>query len=96
MKINRNCIQKCLSTAHNKTVCASPPFGGSGFSRLGHFALLIPTAPSPTFGRAVFASQSPYMPAQTSHTAKRYAPFELVKDFQKLSYLSGIKLILSR
>ena len=45
------------------------PLGGSGFSRLGHFALLIPTAPSPTFGRAVFALQSPFVPAQTSHTA---------------------------
>jgi len=29
----------------------------------------IPTPPSPKFGRAVFASQSPYMPAQTSVTA---------------------------
>jgi len=33
-------------------------------------AYAIPTPPSPKFGRAVFASQSPYMPAQTSVTAK--------------------------
>ena len=32
-------------------------------------AYAIPTPPSPKFGRAVFASQSPYMPAQTSVTA---------------------------
>ena len=31
--------------------------------------MLIPTAPSPTFGQAVFASQSPHKPAQMSHTA---------------------------
>jgi len=57
------------ATTHNKTVTASPPNGGSGFGRLGH-GYAIPTPPSPTFGRAVFASQSPYMPAQTSVTAK--------------------------
>jgi len=55
-------------TAYNRTVTASPQVCGSGFGRLGH-GYAIPTPPSPTFGRAVFASQSPYMPAQTSVTA---------------------------
>ena len=33
---------------------------GSGFSRLGHFASLIPTAPSPTFGRAALLRKPLY------------------------------------
>jgi hypothetical protein len=57
------------ATTHNKTVTASGAGAPSGFGRLGH-GNAIPTPPSPTFGRAVFASQSPYMPAQTSVTAK--------------------------
>jgi hypothetical protein len=60
-------IKSKAGTARNKAVTASPHKCGSGFSRLGRYT---PTAPSPTFGRAVFASQSPYMPTQTSVTAK--------------------------
>ena len=58
-----------MATAYNRTVTASPQVCGSGLGRLGH-GCAIPTPPSPKFGRAVFASQSPYMPAQTSVTAK--------------------------
>ena len=55
-------------TTHNRTVTASGAEAPSGFGRLGH-GYAIPTPPSPKFGRAVFASQSPFMPTQTSVTA---------------------------
>jgi hypothetical protein len=34
---------KAKITAHNRTVYASPPFGGSGYALARSFALLIPT-----------------------------------------------------
>jgi len=52
----------------NRTVTASGAGAPSGFGRLGH-GCAISTPPSPKFGRTVFASQSLYMPAQTSVTA---------------------------
>ena len=42
-KINKDC-----ATAHNRSVCASPPNGGSGYVRLGHGHTPIPTPHSAT------------------------------------------------
>jgi hypothetical protein len=55
-------------TASNRSVYAPPPVRRlRGSIRLGR--LRLPRLIPPTFGRAVFATQSPFMPAQTSYTA---------------------------
>jgi hypothetical protein len=49
------------ATAHDRTVSASPPYGGSGFRLARSIATLIPTpASTHIFAALVFASQSPY------------------------------------
>jgi hypothetical protein len=53
-------------TSHNRSVYAAPAYGGLGLHSARSVASLLPTPHYGTFGRAVFASQSPFMPAQTS------------------------------
>jgi hypothetical protein len=58
-------MKKCetAQTAHNRTVYAAGAVAPLASIRLGRYA---PTAHSGTLGRAVFATQSPFMPAPTS------------------------------
>jgi hypothetical protein len=75
-------------TAHNRTVYASPPVGGSGFRSARSIATLIPTPHSTHILSAlVFAAQSPYPGRQNvvnSRNVMRNAPKNFMKLFKKV------------
>jgi hypothetical protein len=59
-------------TAYNRSVYASPPYGGSGYEKPQSGYALCAVFLRHILRLLVFASQSPYIPAQTSVTAIRY------------------------
>ena len=64
----KNIVNKIMEygdTSHNRTVYAAPAVAGLASIRLGRLRLL-PAPHCGTFGRAVFASQSPYPDWQNS------------------------------
>jgi hypothetical protein len=66
-------------TAFNRTVTATPPGGGLGFSRLGHY---ITTPPSPTFGWHANLAVCFIVPPKRQLPPERY-----VKVAQKLNMM---------
>jgi len=58
------------TTAHNRTVCASPPYGGSGYAKMQSGLRPLCVFSPPHFLCAGIASQFLYRAQKTSHTAK--------------------------
>jgi hypothetical protein len=69
-----------MGTAHNRSVTASPPYGGSGYTKTQSGFALCGILLHHILPALVFASQSPHMPAQTSVTARTLCAigFEIV------------------
>ena len=56
-------------TSHNRSVCASPPFGGSGYEKTQSGLRPLSVFSPPHFLCAGIASQFLYRAKKTSHTA---------------------------
>ena len=62
-------IIKYGTTAHNRSVCASPPFGGSGYKKTQSGLRPLCVFSPPHFLCAGIAPQFLYRAQKTSHTA---------------------------
>jgi len=56
-------------TAHNRSVCASPPYGGSGYAKMQSGLRPLCIFAPPHFLCAGIASQFLYRAQKTTHTA---------------------------
>jgi hypothetical protein len=79
------------STAHNRTVYASPPYGGSGFRSPRSVASLLPTAHyTHILSAMVFATQSPYPGGQNVVNSRNvmchFGKFFVVDNILKKTY----------
>jgi hypothetical protein len=87
---------KAKPTAHNRTVYASPPAGGSGYGFARSIASLIPTKNLRHILSALQMLRKPlFGPTKRRKQPERYAPFALkLVENNQVKCIDKIKIIL--